>query len=302
MPRRASRKRSPTTSAPPPDFDSGHIHYTSSPSNSPPPSPTAKRSKTIPPLTSDPDLSLNAKSDASDVELDISFFDPTPSDISPLTTLLLPLSLAIPALSSSRVASTLCAQTRVGTVVKVGEDVVGGITALNFRQHVDVLRALKDKLTAAGGRIADLVKKCVNGEGRWERERMAVVLCERVVNLPGQVVAKMYEALVKELEWAVEDEPTQELRDSFRLGWLCYVVQGYVGEENTVLVKKVEDEVWLENAVERVEWEGEAERGGLKRKWIVVLVPASKFPKMQSRMVEVLGGLEADEEEEELKQ
>lgn len=254
----------------------------------------------------------------SDVEVDIEFFDPTEADITPLSAFLKSFSSDCGDIDCQQLATAVCRQTRVGTVVRVGTDdsPVGFISCLNARDHCDLLNPLRRLLTAKSGedKVGEILNRCFEGEARFESQRMGVILCERVVNLPPQVVPKMYEALICELTWALEDEPTQVLRDSYRFGWYLYVLEVFrekeevkrVGNGETseagkdskdnegdgAIYKRVEDDVWLEHSSYTVEWnvqDSEQSHEGYRKKRIATLVSAPKLKKIQAKLNPLLG-------------
>ncbi|RVW48304.1 Protein BCCIP-like [Vitis vinifera] len=48
-----------------------------------------------------------------------------------------------------------------------------------------------------------------------EAQNVGLLVSQRVVNLPPQLLPPLYDALFDEISWATEDEPTEELRSSF---------------------------------------------------------------------------------------
>ncbi|KAL3161071.1 hypothetical protein ABBQ38_009454 [Trebouxia sp. C0009 RCD-2024] len=51
----------------------------------------------------------------------------------------------------------------------------------------------------------------------WGDAHAGLLVSERLVNAPPQLAPPLNQALFDEIEWAQDDEPTQELRDSFKL-------------------------------------------------------------------------------------
>ncbi|KAK7250446.1 hypothetical protein RIF29_32895 [Crotalaria pallida] len=45
---------------------------------------------------------------------------------------------------------------------------------------------------------------------------VGLLVSQRVVNLPPQLLPPLYNALFDEVSWATEDEPTEDLRSSFK--------------------------------------------------------------------------------------
>ena len=62
------------------------------------------------------------------------------------------------------------------------------------------------------------------------RGRVGIVVNERLVNMPHEVAPKLHEALRDEIEWAWEDEPTQERRDHFRFDHYVFLSRVLVAE------------------------------------------------------------------------
>ncbi|CAI0413071.1 unnamed protein product [Linum tenue] len=88
---------------------------------------------------------------------------------------------------------------------------------------------------------------------------VGLLVSQRVVNLPPQLLPPLYDALFDEVSWAVEDEPTEELRNSFRFKTYLIVTKIYKhkkangklekkadNEEEPVIYVKAEDELFHE--------------------------------------------------------
>ncbi|KAJ4954899.1 hypothetical protein NE237_011682 [Protea cynaroides] len=54
-----------------------------------------------------------------------------------------------------------------------------------------------------------------------------LLVSQRVMNLPPQLFPPLYDALFDEVSWATEDEPTEELRDSFRFKFYLMLTRIY---------------------------------------------------------------------------
>lgn len=111
----------------------------------------------------------------------------------------------------------ILAQTTVGTVVKTDEVCLFGvITAINLARYKDqrCITELRDFLLDKSFEKAEAVQL----NALWEKHPydVGLLVCERVVNLPFELIPPLYDGLFDEVSWAVEDEPTQELRDSFQ--------------------------------------------------------------------------------------
>ncbi|KIY96067.1 putative Protein BCCIP like protein [Monoraphidium neglectum] len=115
----------------------------------------------------------------------------------------------------------------VGTVVKSGEDddPIAVMTALSTRRYAG---------RPFMGQVRDYVlRKCGDEELRrrfqeaWAAEGTALLINERLINSPPQLAPPLVQALFDEIQWATEDEPTQELRDTFKLQRYLLVTRVY---------------------------------------------------------------------------
>lgn len=280
------------------------------------------------------------QSDESDVEVSVEFFDPREEDVSSIATFLRKYEASCTAKRKGEDAVTtarslsedVCKQTRVGTCVRITDEEtpIGFISCLNIRHHAEVLADLKRKLAQVcekekDERFVKLLNKCVDGDGRFEGERMGLILCERVVNMPAMVVPKMLEALFCEIEWAREDEATAKGRDGFRFGWYLYITEVFYCKEESVEEKKrkegkskkrarsekvdgeekiafgrLEDAAFFKYSNCSVVWDvsAEAEDKDVKRKRIAMIVAANKIGQIRE-MVEEQARQGGDLEDEE---
>lgn len=152
------------------------------------------------------------------VQADFAFFDPKPSDFHGVKTLLQNY-LDNKQWDLSGFVDLILGQPTVGTVVKVEGDEDDGVfsvvTALNLQRYKEhkcimefkefLLKACQDKDV-----IGDL--RSLLGE---QAQHVGLLVSQRVVNLPPQLLPPLYDALFDEVSWATEDEPTEELRSSF---------------------------------------------------------------------------------------
>ncbi|KAJ6753358.1 BRCA2 AND CDKN1A-INTERACTING PROTEIN [Salix purpurea] len=60
-----------------------------------------------------------------------------------------------------------------------------------------------------------------------QAHNVGLLVSRRVVNLPPQLLPPLYDALCDEISWATEDEPTEELRNSFRFNSYVLVSKIY---------------------------------------------------------------------------
>ncbi|XP_028783919.1 protein BCCIP homolog isoform X3 [Neltuma alba] len=151
-------------------------------------------------------------------------------------------------------------ETTVGTVVKVEDDEDEGlfavVTALNLWRYREqkCIEELKDfllKVCKEKGTFDQL--KLLLGE---QAHDVGLLVSQRVVNLPLQLLPHLYDALFDEVSWATEDEPTEELRNSFKL--THYIIYSKIykhknaeqnrklnkDDDNAIIYIKPEDELF----------------------------------------------------------
>ena len=62
----------------------------------------------------------------------------------------------------------------------------------------------------------------------WRSDRAGLVINERLLNCPPQLASPLHHSLFdEEIPWAVEDEPTEELRDSFNFKAYLFLSRVY---------------------------------------------------------------------------
>ncbi|XP_023640202.1 protein BCCIP homolog isoform X2 [Capsella rubella] len=191
-----------------------------------------------------------------DVQADFEFFDPKPTDFHGVKTLLQNY-LDDKEWDLSSFVDLILEQTTVGTVVKVADDedesVFAVVSALNlarykenkcFRELKEFLRKVCSEKNITNNLDMLLEKKA---------QDVGLLVSQRVMNLPPQLLPPLYDGLFEEVSWATEDEPTGELRNSFRFKSYLLVTKIYKrkprhGEEDIeeTIFLKPEDELFLE--------------------------------------------------------
>ncbi|XP_060184739.1 protein BCCIP homolog [Lycium barbarum] len=152
------------------------------------------------------------------VQADFEFFDPKPSDFHGVK-VLLQTYLDDKQWDLSGFVDVILGQPTVGTVVKIENDEDDGIysivTALNLGRYKDLecMANLKEYLLKACHQ-KDVFSKLSLFLGNQAKD-VGLLVSQRVVNLPPQLLPPLYDALFDEVSWATEDEPTEELRKSF---------------------------------------------------------------------------------------
>ncbi|XAR63653.1 hypothetical protein NMG60_11023671 [Bertholletia excelsa] len=193
------------------------------------------------------------------IQADFAFFDPKPDDFHGVK-LLLQAYIDNKQWDLSGFVDLILGQTTVGTVVKIEEDEdstpYSVITALNLGRYKDhkcikELNELLLKLCKERDVLANL---------RWllgdQSRNVGLLVSQRVVNLPPDLLPPLYDALFDEVSWATEDEPTEELRRSFCFKYYLLVTRIYEhknggqkdgasgGSEEAIIYIKPEDEIF----------------------------------------------------------
>ncbi|XP_043707732.1 protein BCCIP homolog isoform X2 [Telopea speciosissima] len=164
------------------------------------------------------------------IKADFAFFDPKPNDFHGVK-ILLQTYLDNKQWDLRGFVDLILAQTTVGTVVKLEDAEDDGlfsvVTALNLGQYKDnrCFMELKEYLLEVCQEKNVLGKlRLILGE---EASNVGLLVSQRVVNLPPQLLPPLYDALFDEVSWATEDEPTEELRDSFRFKFYLVLTRIY---------------------------------------------------------------------------
>lgn len=183
------------------------------------------------------------------VHADFGFFDPKLGDFSGVK-LLLHNYLDNKPWDLSGFVDLILEQTTVGTVVKLDEqDEVGHaddddagpfgvISALNLQryQHHRCIKELKEFLLEAC--TEEATKKKLKTYLEQQAGDVGLLVSQRFVNCPYQLVPPLYDALFDEIAWATEDEPTQELRDSFCFKYYVLVTRIFEPQSKTIKQSK----------------------------------------------------------------
>lgn len=185
------------------------------------------------------------------VQADFEFFDPKPGDFHGVK-LLLQNYLDDKPWDLSGFVDLILEQTTVGTVVKSGgqdeeeegdddggdddEGLYGVISALNLGRYAGhrCIKELKEFLLQVCS--DESTKKKLKLLLEQQASDIGLLVSQRFVNCPYQLVPPLYDALFDEVSWATEDEPTQELQDSFR--FKCYILVTRIFENKNVNQRK----------------------------------------------------------------
>ncbi|ETW87759.1 hypothetical protein HETIRDRAFT_443367 [Heterobasidion irregulare TC 32-1] len=167
------------------------------------------------------DPTNNDDSDGEDINLvnvDFEFFDPNPDvDFIALKRLILQLFQTDAELfHPDQLADLILSQPLVGSTVKTDgreTDPYAFLTVLNMHVHQNhpSIKALIEYALAKSANNIPLhstLQNILGSAGLASSNHAGFIFCERLVNMPVQVIPHMYRMLVDEIKWAVEeDEP-----------------------------------------------------------------------------------------------
>ncbi|XP_022159262.1 protein BCCIP homolog isoform X2 [Momordica charantia] len=162
-----------------------------------------------PEAQSDSSDSSSSDEDFEEIQADFAFFDPKPDDFHGVKTLLHNY-LDDTQWDLSGFSDLILGQTTVGTVIKVEGDEDNGvfsfITALNLERYKDSRCILELK----GYLLKVCQEKDLKNKLKLILEEQAssvgLLVSQRIVNLPPQLLPPLYDALFDEISWAIEDE------------------------------------------------------------------------------------------------
>ncbi|KAG0460518.1 hypothetical protein HPP92_020815 [Vanilla planifolia] len=175
------------------------------------------------------------------VQVDFAFFDPKPADFHGVK-LLLQSYLDDKPWDLSGFVDLILGQPTVGTIVKLdardedcgqdgddgdNEDIYGVITVLNLGRYSDhqcIVELREFLLSVCGDENMKMKLKVLLEQ---DPSRVGLLVSQRFVNCPNELVPPLYDALFDEVSWATEDEPTEKLRNSFHLKFYLLVTRIY---------------------------------------------------------------------------
>ncbi|KAG5641507.1 hypothetical protein DXG03_005079 [Asterophora parasitica] len=150
-------------------------------------------------------------SDVSLIDVDFDFFDPNPSvDYHAIKRLLAQLfQHDADLLHLTELTELVLAQPTVGTTIKtdgIESDPYALLTVLNMHVHHEhpAIKALAQYFLTKSSSSPDFHATLTQLFSQSDAH-VGLVLSERLINMPVQVVPPMYNMLVKELQWAIDD-------------------------------------------------------------------------------------------------
>ncbi|RUS19326.1 p21-C-terminal region-binding protein-domain-containing protein [Endogone sp. FLAS-F59071] len=148
------------------------------------------------------------------IDVDFEFFDPRPIDFHALKRLLIQLFSADSEMFSlSELTELILSQPLLGSTVKVDgpeSDPFALLTVLNMNDHKDkspiqeIRKYLLEKCPKRDIALHMAVSEILSPD-RPQGHDVGLLLSERFVNMPVQIMPPMYKMLMEEIDWAVED-------------------------------------------------------------------------------------------------
>lgn len=130
---------------------------------------------------------------------------------------------------SSEFADLIAGQAAVGTTVKTEgceEEPIGFITVLSLQFH-QTLPAIKQIREFVFGNCPEEHKAKLEALWNPKAPALGLLVQARMVNLPFQLVAPLHNAVMEDLEWAVQNDESEELRKSFRCENFLLIAKAY---------------------------------------------------------------------------
>ncbi|MCJ1351189.1 MAG: Mss4p nuclear export [Icmadophila ericetorum] len=178
------------------------------------------------------------------LDVDFEWFDPQPAhDFHGLKTLIRQLfDVDAQLFNMSELTDLILAQPLLGSTVKVDgneTDPYAFLTVLNLKEHKgkEVIKALtkyltqKAKTNPALKTVADLLES-------YGQAEVGLILTEKLVNIPTEVVPPMYRMLLEEISWAVEDKEPYTFSHYLILSKTYLEVQSALNQEGERPQKK----------------------------------------------------------------
>ncbi|KAI9796845.1 MAG: Mss4p nuclear export [Candelina submexicana] len=159
----------------------------------------------------DTDDDTSSDEDTNTLNVEFEWFDPQPQDFHGLKTLLRQLfDVDAQLFDLSALTDLILSQPLLGSTVKVDgneTDPYAFLTVLNLQEHRDkpVVKQLSNYLmqqctkSPALAQLSDLLAPS-------SESQVGLILTERLINIPPEVVPPMYNLLFEEIAWALEDK------------------------------------------------------------------------------------------------
>ncbi len=172
-----------------------------------------------------------------EIQVEFEFFDPRPDDEAHIRALLSAGALANAAPPSvadtAALAKLLAEQPAVGTLVKADQNLFAFLSAVSLihQRALPLVAALTDWLLAKATPQPshDALARALEPT----QPAIGLVVSERMLNTPPELIPDAYDSLLQDISWAVENEETAQLRESFRFARLLFLANVSVGAADT---------------------------------------------------------------------
>jgi len=169
----------------------------------------------------------NERSEEELVDVDFDFFDPKEIDFHTIKQLMIQLfSSDAELINLSELSELIISQPLLGTTVKVDgadSDPYALLTVLNMNEHKnkECIKQIKNYLIEKTKKNTNLNEKLVELLKDASQFHIGLILSERLINMPVQIVPQMYKMLQEEIQWAIEDNEPYEFE------WYLIITKTY---------------------------------------------------------------------------
>ncbi|CAB4378123.1 uncharacterized protein OCT59_012220 [Rhizophagus irregularis] len=169
----------------------------------------------------------NGHSEEELVDVDFDFFDPKEIDFHTIKQLMIQLfSSDAELFNLSELSELIINQPLLGTTVKVDgtdSDPYALLTVLNMNEHKnkECIKQIKNYLIEKTKKLTNLNEKLVELLKDTSKNNIGLILSERLINMPVQIVPPMYKMLQEEIQWAIEDNEPYEFE------WYLIITKTY---------------------------------------------------------------------------
>ena len=168
----------------------------------------------------EPPLELQAgDDDEEELQVEFGFFDPRPEDYHSMRAILSGGVLLPEGIDPGGFADLLSEQAVVGTLVKgenVDTDLYGFISALSLQQHAKA-KCVQQLTASILQRLPEApAREAVRAWLHDAKAPLGLIVSERFVNMPPQLLPNLLDALVQDIDWAVRNAEDKADRAAFR--------------------------------------------------------------------------------------
>ncbi|KAF2671677.1 hypothetical protein BT63DRAFT_177146 [Microthyrium microscopicum] len=179
------------------------------------------------------------------LDVDFEFFDPQPDvDFHGLKSLCRQLfDLDAQLFDLSALVDLILSQPTLGSTVKCDgneSDPFAFLTVLNLHQHRDkpIIQTIIKYLSSKASKVPNM-SGLLDSTGSSSRHEVGLILTERLINMPAEIVPPMYNMLMEEVEWANQDNEPYTFSHYLILSKTYKEVESKLDAEETRSSKKM---------------------------------------------------------------